>query len=449
MLKKLTLIIFLAIGLIALLFYEPWISKEVIAPRVADRLPNADVIGKTSILSLTKSLSSVMYYHKTPFREFLSPEFILSQGKAYGLNVQEPIFFFMNQNEWEYYDFGLMIHVSDSSLILDGIDKVDKLLGVENQTIGNQKVYKITDKNVFFSYGSDWFVAYQGERFEQVLKHITSAKLGSVTDKWKTFLSNPTYNNATILAKFDFAKLRMEGIESGLISLSNDSTSVTLNTSITQLDTLSFYKKESGLGYVQSEYTNNLINLHFNVDRLRNNKNSPLYKIIQKFGAKISFPTQDFFNAWTGNIAYRQGGLQTITERYITSELDDDFNVTEVVKYRKVKVSAFTLNLSMNENREELLSKLFDRGILTKDGRKYRLLFSPPLKMNLNSDALIFHTSKFLPEVYPDSSSTILWTYNYTPYQLTIDSTSSKTMYSRLSFPLKKIIENKIPSDNK
>jgi hypothetical protein len=36
----------------------------------------------------------MLYYNKIPFRDLLSYEFILSQGKLYGLNLQKPIYFF-------------------------------------------------------------------------------------------------------------------------------------------------------------------------------------------------------------------------------------------------------------------------------------------------------------------------------------------------------------------
>lgn len=447
MLKKLTLIIFLAVTLAALLFYRPWNSEPPIPPRVADRLPNADIIGKSSILLLTKSLSSTLYFHKIPFREFLSPEFILSQGKAYGINTKEPIFFFINQNEWQYKDIGALVHISDSSSVLDGIDKLDKILGIETLTILKHKVYKIKDENVYFSYGVDWMLAYHGTSFNQVLQHVITARLGAVSNKWKTFLSNPEYGDTPIIAQLDFQELKDNRIKSGIISLSNDSSSLTLNTTITHLDTLSFSICESGPSYTQHEFTKKLVNLHFDIDRLRNNPDSPINKVINKIGAKISFPTQDFFNAWTGDVAYRQGGLQTITERYITSELDDDFNVTEVTKSRKVKISAFSLYLTMNENRDQFIDKLFNKGILTENSGNYRLLYSPPLKMNLQDSSLAFHTSKFLPAVYEDSVSEVMWTFDYTPFRFIVDSTSTKSIYGRVKIPLKKIIEKNILQD--
>lgn len=447
MLKKLTLIIFLAVTLAALLFYKPWISEPPIPPRVADRLPNADIIGRSSILMLSKSLSSTLYFHKIPFREFLSPEFILSQGKAYGIDTKEPIFFFINQNEWKYQDIGALVHITDSSSILDGIDKLDKILGVEVLTILKQKVYKIKDEDVYFSYGADWLLAYHGTSFNQVLQHVISARLGAVSDKWKVFLSNPEYGNLPIIAQLEFDELLENRIESGIISLSNDSSSLTLNTTITQLDTLSFSLSDSGPSYIQQGFTKKLVNLHFDIDRLRNNLDSPINNAINKIGAKIGFPTQDFFNAWTGDVAYRQGGLQTITESYIASELDDEFNVREFTKYRKVKISAFSLYLTMNENRDQFVDKLFDKGILTKEGGNYRLLYSPPLKINLQDSVLVFHTSKFNPVVYEDSLSEVMWTLDHTPYRFIIDSTSTKSIYGRVKIPLNKIIEKNITLD--
>ena len=110
-------IIGLCLGLIALLIIKPWRSEPE-SPRFVDRLPMSEIIGKTSILSLAKDLIPATYNNQIPFREFISPEFILSQGKINGLNLQRQVYFFGNHSMEELSDWGMMIHVLDSSKVL-------------------------------------------------------------------------------------------------------------------------------------------------------------------------------------------------------------------------------------------------------------------------------------------------------------------------------------------
>ena len=67
--------------------------------------------------------------------------------------------------------------------------------------------------------------------------------------------------------------------------------------------------------------------------------------------------------------------------------------------------------------------------------------------MNLQDSTLAFHTSKFLPAVYEDSISEVMWTFDYTPFRFIIDSTSTKSIYGRIKIPLKKIVEKNISQE--
>jgi hypothetical protein len=161
-------------------------------------------------------------------------------------------------------------------------------------------------------------------------------------------------------------------------------------------------------------------------------------------GEKISFPVNDLMNAWEGDIAFRQGGIERVREKYIESELDENFNVTEVVRYKTVKVPGYSVYLSMNPTNRALIDKLLHKGIMTKQEGKYRMLFSPPLQMSQTDTSLMFHTSKFLPVLYPNSQNEILFTHKKTPYVIYLDSTNLKTLYGRLQIPLDRIISDNI-----
>lgn len=228
--------------------------------------------------------------------------------------------------------------------------------------------------------------------------------------------------------------------------MKNDSSSLIFNTAVTHKDSLSFQARFSGPAFSSQEFTKRLVNLHVDIDKLRTNTNDPVYKLLNKLGEKVSFPFDAFMNAWEGDVAFRQGGIEIIKERYIESELDENFNITEVTKYRNVKVSGFALYLSMNGRVHDLISQLRKKGILTQDSNKFRLLFSPPLRMHSSDSSLLFHTSTYRPEIYQESNNSVRWTFNYTPVQFFIDSTSTKTVFGKIQVPLKKIIKDNLPA---
>jgi len=443
--KKLSIIFTLAGILVVLLYFKPWRSTEIAQPRFFDRLPDADIIGKSNVLDLARSLTGTMYHYRLPFREFLTHEFILSQGKNFGLDLQKPVFFFMNEKEWEINDLGAMFIVADSSNLRIGIEKLGQLIGLTDTTIYGQKVFKQQRHGLYFSYGADWMLVYQGKKFKRVLNNVLFAKRNEIPPKWRAFLNKKEFTKSSIVAEVTSVNLRKHGIASSIITLSNDSTHITFHTRIHQSDTLSIQLKDSGPSFKHQAFTRTLFNLHFDTERLRNDTQSPLYIAMKKVGAKIGFPVTDLLNAWEGDIAFRQGGIEWIKEKYIESELDDNFNVTEVVKYKNVKVSGFSLYLSMNDKSQLLIDRLLEKGIMTKDDRKFRLLYSPPLQMHLNDTSLIFHTSKFSPVLYDSSTNAATWTYNYTPYTFSLDSTTTKTIYGSVTIPLDKLIKDHMP----
>jgi hypothetical protein len=70
-----------ALGLV--LFLKNILFQKPTPPRLIDRLPTADFIGKVNVLDLARETSGMMYYHKIPFRDFTSYEFLLGQGKMF------------------------------------------------------------------------------------------------------------------------------------------------------------------------------------------------------------------------------------------------------------------------------------------------------------------------------------------------------------------------------
>ncbi len=161
---------------------------------------------------------------------------------------------------------------------------------------------------------------------------------------------------------------------------------------------------------------------------------------MSKLGEKINFPTNELLNAWDGQLAFRRGGIEYIREQYIESVLDDDFNVTEVAKTKTVKISGFALYISSNHLMRDFLTNLQEKGILSKENRKYRLLYSPPLNLKQTDSSVLFYTNKYAPVPELNTQNEIMWTFNYTPVQFFLDSTGTKDLFGRIKIPLKKII---------
>jgi hypothetical protein len=99
MFKKITLIFLLAVGLATFLVLRPYIFVKHDFPRIEDRLPEADFLGRAYLLDVARETSGMMYYHKIPFRDLFSHEFILSQAKLFGLNLQKPLYFLQMKRE--------------------------------------------------------------------------------------------------------------------------------------------------------------------------------------------------------------------------------------------------------------------------------------------------------------------------------------------------------------
>ncbi len=436
-------IIGLGLGLVALLYFKPW-RNQVESPRFVDRLPMCEIIGKTNILSLSKDFIPAIYHHQIEFREFLSPEFILSQGKINGLNLQEPVFFFGNQAGGEIAEWGVMLQVADSSKIFSGIQRFEKMTPIKDSSMFEHKIFICPEYNLTMAYGKDWVLISDRKSFKKHFDHVVHAQLKSIYPRWRRFIEEKLYNDKPLQVNVDSEQLQEYGIASALFSASADSNSITLHTRLSHLDTIPFTLKPVGNSFERKEFTKRMINLHLNIDKFRTAKEHPLYLALKKLARKVSFPLDDFLATWQGNISFRQGGIQSISEPYIESELDENFNITEVTKYKEIKISGFALLLSMGNAKMAFMNRLFDKGILTRQGDKVRMLYYPPMIMLPSKNSMNFYTSSMRPKTVPDSSQYILWDYNYTPVLFTLDSIQAKISYGKINIGLHKLVNDQI-----
>ena len=306
--------------------------------------------------------------------------------------------------------------------------------------IDQQTVYFAEKFNVFLTYGSDWLLLYQGDSIHTVLHSIHNATLNRTHPRWKNLLYQSKKNAQVLNAEIQTDKLRDFGVRSALIALSNDSTGLVFNARLNHYDTLAFQIKKDGAALSSQEFTRQMAQLNFDIGRLRKNEKHPYRIFMSKLGEKINFPTNELLNAWDGQLAFRRGGIEYIREQYIESVLDDDFNVTEVAKTKTVKISGFALYISSNHLMRDFLTNLQEKGILSKENRKYRLLYSPPLNLKQTDSSVLFYTNKYAPVPELNTQNEIMWTFNYTPVQFFLDSTGTKDLFGRIKIPLKKII---------
>ena len=444
MLRKTLLILILAGTLAALLFYKPWKKEQDLTVVLLDRLPVGSIIGQTDLLSLSNELSKTMFYYELPFRDIVSPNIILSQGKKFGIDVQAPIYFFANDSSFKIKEWGVITSVQDSSKINLGVGQLIKGFDFKDTLVYNTNFAYSSEYNLYINYGKDWLLIYQGDDIGLISRRVSSAGPRDAHEQWKSFVLNQSTQEHSLIAEIKTKELEELGVESSLISMTNDSTSFIFKTELLHTDTLAFQLINNGVAFEAKEFTNQLINLNFDVDQLRKNKTHPYRKLLDKLGSKISFPTDALLNCWEGGLAFRRGGIQTIKEEYIESEYDEDFNITEVVKVKDVQVTGFAMQLSMNEKGDSFLSLLRQKGILSKKDKKYRLIYSPPFSLRKRDSILTMYTSKYRPSMVPLTENKAVWNFNYTPVEFHIDSTETKKIYGRIRVPLKKIVRDLI-----
>jgi hypothetical protein len=210
--KKIAVVVALVGVFVTLLFFRPWESAPPKEPRFFDRLPDADIIGKSNILDLTRTLSSSTYHYKIPFRDFLTPEFILGQGKGFGIDFQKPAFFFANEKDWMIKSIGAMFMISDSTAVREGLVRLNNFVGLKDTVVYNHTVHKIEEYGVYLAYGKDWLLVYQGDDFKRTYHDVLFAKINEIPPNWRTFLNRES-TKRPFIAIVTSKKLADNGIE--------------------------------------------------------------------------------------------------------------------------------------------------------------------------------------------------------------------------------------------
>lgn len=436
MYKKITLIVVLAFALAAFLILRPYIFRKEAPPRIEDRLPEADFIGRAYLLDVARETSAMLYYNKIPSRDFFTQEFILGQAKIYGLNLQQPVYFFANEGG----DWGALIQVSDSSKIRQGIDRLKQIIDITDTTLQSGTVYRYEKEDGYLYYDKSYMLIYKGKEFKKIYQRVNFCKNGDITPVWRSFLRSKQFKDEKLVIYSNWNKLKENGIQTAIFAHDSDSISFSLKAYLKNKRPFSFSQKSAGKNLISGDYTNKMLNIHLDISQFRNQKEDPLYQLLVDMGKKISFPTTEFLNAWEGDLSFRQGGYQLIKETYIESELDEDFNVTEVRKEREVKVPGFSILFSVNAKGPAFIQRLIAKGILTSEEEKYRFLYSPPLHMKHMKDYYIFHSGEYTPRTEVHAKNEAIWTQRGTRIEFKLDSLGKQEAFGSIYIPVQRII---------
>jgi hypothetical protein len=439
--KKVLTIIVLALSLAGFLYLRPYLFKKEAPPRVLDRLPEADFLGKANILELARETSGMMFFNKVPYRDFTSYEFILSQSKMYGVNLQKPAYLFGNDKG----DWGAILHITDSSKTANGIDRIRNFLSIRDSTISETKIWYIPKQKAFLHYGKNYLLVFYGTDFGKILNQVLDTKIYKQRNVWKKFLSLKEFQKENLIIYSNWKKLNRFGIETALFAHDSDSLSFNLKCYLKKKTPFFIKKKSSGIAFNSVANSTKSVEIHLDIEKLKVHHEDSMYFSLVQIGRKFGFPINEFINAWNGDLCFSEGGLHKIKEKYITSELDEEFNISDVEKTRVVEVPGYSLLISTNKKGGIFINRLFQKGYLRKDGKQFRVLFSPPLNFIQTPNFISLYSGSLSPKIIFGKQNKVSWTNRETKYSFQLDSLNSHEVFGSLQIPVARLFKrNKI-----
>jgi hypothetical protein len=418
MAKKLLLIFILALALGAYLILRPLLFEKKVEPKITDRLPDEEFIGRVNLLSFARESQKITEKNKVATKDFLSYDFLLSQSKNYGIDLSDSTFVFGNNKG----EFGLVFNVKDSSKILSGINRLKLVYPIKDSLIEKKKIYVLKKERLYFYYDKNYAFLYKGNKISQKFDRIVHAKSGSITPKWKEFLSDKLFKEDPFVVSTTSKKLSDFGLNRAIFSVHSDSSYFLVKTAVSRKTPLNISLKETGYSFEKNQETSSFLDFHIDISKFRENPDIQLIQAINKFAQRIAFPTKEFFEVWDGDITFLQGGITSVSESYIETVLDDEFNPIEVRKSKAVTVPKYSIMLSLNDKKESFFELLKQKGILTLDGTKYRFLTSPPLSRKEHQNYTIFNSGDLFPKILDSTENSGFQMWNGNKYDFALKS---------------------------
>jgi hypothetical protein len=435
--NKVLLITMLCAALGLFLYLRPTLFAPEPKATLMDRLPEGDIIGRFYLLEIARETNGMLFKQKVAFREYLTYDFLLTQAKNYGLDLQKPGYFFSDsKSEW-----GSFISLSDSSKVLPGFQRIQQYLDVKDTLVFNHKVRKIEKLGLYIFYDKSYLFVYRGGKIKQRFGKALFAKHGETESSWRKFNEIRTFKSEKLVVFSQTKRLKSYGIDYGLFAHDSDSSSFKLKTFLHSNYDLKIKLKEPGLALAPSSEVTKMLNLHLDITQFKQDRNHPLYKLISDLARKIGFPTEAFLAAWNGDLSFREGGLQLVDEEVVEMGYDDEFNQIEKRTIKKVPVTGFSVVMSVNKFGKAFLNKLFAKGIVNKQGAKYRFLFSPPLSLSIKKDVLSAYTSSAAPKYVKAEACNGIWNYKGTRVEFQLDSLKTRDIYGSIHFGVSKFLK--------
>ena len=437
MYKKIFIIIILAILLGLLLYIKPFKEKETESFKIEYILPEADLVGRIRVLDLLKETTNLLIFNNVKVRQFLTYEFILSIAKMYGIDLQSPVYIFANDRG----DYGLVIPLLNSDKLNNAIERVQIDFEVSDSLIKNQKVYRLDDENIFFYKRKKYAVIYKGDYFSEIYKDL-SRKSTKTKESWKMLFSNPYFKNEHLVMYTKSKILNDLGVNHIYLAQDSDSTEFYLKSRIVMNDSIPFLINQNGKTINFSDYSKRMVDLHLNFQQLNTHTKKMVASKFNNLSKKISFPMEDFVELWAGDLCFEEGGFYKITEKYIETELDENFETQEVEKVRERLIPRYKLMVSTIKSANAFINSLISKGIITREDEQYRFLFSPLFDMKVYKNAFIFYTSEKIPRIVPSKANKLRWEYKGIELNFDIDTTINNTIFGGVRIPSNTIFES-------
>ena len=409
-LKKSALFIALILVLVGILLLRNKIKENKTEVRIIDRLPEAELIGRMNFIELSKEIQGILFKYKLPVREFASADFILTQAKNSGVNLNSQVYFFGNPEQKE---LGFLLSVLDSSKIKDFVLPFKKNTIVLDSSQGGSKVFHLPKLNLNIAYDKSYLFVYSGSQFKKNWKTIKESKPGSMRSQWRRFMQSNVFKNDRLVFYTESNRVKEWGCDYAMFAHDNDSTEVKLKFYLHTTTPHQLSVSSTGYSLPKQTSDSKQIDIHINPQFFDSDIGEKVKKKVIEYAKNIGFPTIAFFDAWQGNISFREGGTVTVTEKIIESQFDQDFNVIEVVRYKTSYVPGYAVLFDLNPKGVYFQNALKAKGILREEQNKLRFLYSPLLNYSLQQQNFHLYTSSENPTTFDSRLyNEVLWQIN-------------------------------------
>ncbi len=427
--NKVFLITILCVALAFFLYLRPRLFAPEPPPSIADRLPVGEFIGTYKLVTMAEELNGIAFENKLPFREFFTSDFVLTQAKNYGLDLQSNAYFYGNRSN----EFGTIVKLIDSSQIQSGLRRLSQFFKLRDTVIFKEKATILGKTGVYIYHTKNLLFVYKGSKFKYRMAKFLFAKKDEVEEAWTNFNKQNCFSNRSLSVYFASKDLSEVGFDYALFSYKSDTSNVQVLSNFHAFYDTKLKLKESLFGQEEKNAKKNM-EVHLDVSQFVLDKKHPFYTWLLRKSGKVGFPLVTFMETWSGDLSYSEGGMQLVNEEFVEMGYDDEFNPIETKKIKQVPINGFSVFMGTNTSPDKLLNRLFAKGILTQQNGSYYCLFSPPLNLIQASNYISLNTQKAKIKQKYANGIHGKWMYENLPFEFVIDSITQRNIYSKLIF---------------